>query len=314
MRLGLTESTYQYLFAGPQSMFGDRTSGYYDMKGMPLPYFLSTPAHIDSSQALEWLINRTAQLGLQVAHCSIRRWDDAAYVDKIKGLLEKHGLELMPSVGADLITTGDQTKASVEAAIRTLQNYHRFGGVRISKFCTSPMTRNRFRSDPPLDEQIARIIEYAKPIVKVAEEVGITLAFENHLDYRISEIVPIIEAIDSPNLRILFDCGNTMTVIEDPVEAAKLAAPYTVLVHLKDVRVYPWTPGALYVAAIFAAPLGRGNVDNYAICKILQEKAPDPKNLCLSLENMPVPPNEDEDLWVVEGIKWAKEHLAEFLS
>jgi hypothetical protein len=35
--------------------------------------------------------------------------------------------------------------------------------------------------------------------------------------------------------------------------------------------------------------------------------------MCLSLENMPVPPNEDEDLWVAEGIKWAKEHLAKFL-
>ena len=27
-----------------------------------------------------------------------------------------------------------------------------------------------------------------------------------------------------------------------------------------------------------------------------------------------MPPNEDEDLWVVEGIKWAKENLAEFLG
>jgi Arc/MetJ family transcription regulator len=33
-----------------------------------------------------------------------------------------------------------------------------------------------------------------------------------------------------------------------------------------------------------------------------------------AFEQVPVPPNEDEDLWVVEGIKWAKENLAEFLG
>ena len=31
MWLGLTEGAYQYLFAGPQSVFGDRTIGYYHM-------------------------------------------------------------------------------------------------------------------------------------------------------------------------------------------------------------------------------------------------------------------------------------------
>lgn len=314
MRLGLTESTYQYLFSSPQGMFGDRTTGYFDMRGMPAPYFLSTATRIDPSLALEWIINRTAQLGLQVAHCSIRRWDDSSYLDRIHALLDENGLELMPSIGADLITTGNQTQAAVDGATSALLHYAAFGGVRIAKFCVSPMIYNRFSREPSLEDQLARIVEHVRPIVRTAEDVGITLAFENHLDYRISEVIRIIEAIDSPNLKILFDTGNTVTVIEDPVEAAKLAAPYTVLAHLKDVRVLPWTPGALYVSAVFAAPLGRGNVDNYQICQIFQEHAPDPKGLCLSLENMPVPPNEDEDLWAVEGIRWAKEHLAEFLG
>jgi sugar phosphate isomerase/epimerase len=176
------------------------------------------------------------------------------------------------------------------------------------------MIHNRFRNDPPLQEQLDRIITNIKPVVRAAEDAGIVLAFENHLDYRAYEIVQIIEAIDSPNLRFLFDMGNTVVVIEDPVEAAKVAAPYTVLCHLKDVRVLPWTPNALFVAAVFAAPLGRGNVDIQQICEIMQAKAPNPRQMCLSLENMPVPPNEDEDVWVVEGIKWAKEHLAKFLD
>jgi sugar phosphate isomerase/epimerase len=313
VRLGLTNSTYQYLFSPPQGMFGDRTTGYFDMKGFPAPYFLSTPTTIPPSEALEWLINRTAELGLQVVHGGPRVFTDRAYVDRIKSLVLDRGLEMMPAVGADLIAGGETTRASIANAISTLRGFADMGIIKISKYCTNPMIHNRFRNDPPLEEQLELCVENSRPIVKAAEDLGITLAFENHLDYRASEVVRIIEGVGSPNLRFLFDMGNTVVVIEDPVEAAKVAAPYTVLCHLKDVRVLPWTPGALYVAAVFAAPLGRGNVDVVRICEILQEKSPDPKNLCLSLENMPIPPNEDEDLWTAESIKWAKESLSRFL-
>jgi sugar phosphate isomerase/epimerase len=313
MRLGLTDSTYQYLFSGPFG-FGDRTSAYFDSKGFPAPYFLSTPTSIPRAQSLEWLINRAAQLGLQVIHAGPRVFDDKAYIAKIKALVEEKGLEMVPALGVDLISGGEETKASVENAYKFLRGYKAFGGVRYSKFCVTPMTHNRFRNDPPLRQQLDLIIENIKPVVKAAEDAGIVFAFENHLDYRASEVVEIIEAVGSPNLKFLFDMGNCTVVIEDPVEAAQVAAPYTVLCHLKDVRILPWTPSALFVAAIFAAPLGRGNVDIVKICEILQEKAPNPKDLCLSLENMPVPPNEDEDLWTVESIKWAKENLAKFLS
>ena len=311
MRLGLTQSTYQYLFSPPQGLFADRSHGYFDAKGFPFPYFLSTPITIREG-VLEWLINRTADLGLQVCHANLMG-NDPSYVASIKALLQKRGIELMPALAIDPIAGGETTRQAIDFAIGQLDLYKRFGDVKIAKFCTYPMIHNRFRNDPPLKEQLELIVENTKPIARAAEQAGIVLAMENHLDYRASEVVQVIDAINSPNFQFLFDMGNTVVVIEDPVEAAKVAAPYTVLCHLKDVRILPWTPSALYVAAIFAAPLGRGNVDVLQICEILQEKAPDPKNLCLSLENMPIPPNEDEDLWTVESIKWAKEHLAKFL-
>jgi sugar phosphate isomerase/epimerase len=314
MRLGLTNSTYQYLFAGTGGMFPKRDSLEFSTFGQPTPYFLQTPKTIDASQALEWLIEKAARLELSVIHAGIRTWRDQAYLDKIKRLLEKHGLEMMPAIGANLIEGGDATKQSVEEAQESLRNYQRFGGIAISKFCTAPMIHTRFTTDPPLDEQLARITEHVKPIVKAAEEAGIVLAFENHLDYRVRELVRVIEAVGSLNLRLLFDTGNTLTVCEDPVDAALDGAPYTVLVHLKDLKVHPWTPGREFVSVMYAAPLGRGHVQNKQILEILRRRAPDPTNLCLSLELMPVPPNEDEDRWVDESIAYAKREFAEFLT
>jgi sugar phosphate isomerase/epimerase len=312
MRLGLTQSTYQYLFGG--RLFPDRSDLSFNTYGQPLPYYTQTPVHLDPDLALEWLIERTAQLGLQVCHCSIGCWDDPGYLSKIKEMLAARNLELMPAISIDAITTGDKAKRAIEGAVTALRNYRDFGGVKISKYCTYPMIHTRFTTNPPLDEQLALIIENSRPVVRAAEECGIVLAFENHLDYRAREIVQVIRAIDSPNLRFLFDTGNTLTVCEDPVDAAHDAAPYTVLVHLKDLRVLPWCPGREFVSVMYAAPLGRGCVNNRKILEILRDQAPDPANLCLSLELMPVPPNEDEDRWVEDSIAYAKEAFREFLS
>jgi sugar phosphate isomerase/epimerase len=311
MRLGLTNSTYQYLFGG--WLFPDRTKLEFNLYGQPSPYFTQTPVHIDPSKALEWLIQKCVQLRLPVIHAGINNWDDA-YVDKIKGLLTKHELEMMPAIAGDFVNVGDVAKQAVDAACETLRRYQRFGDIRISKFCTYPMIHTRFTTEPPLDEQLDRIVENTRPIAKVAQECGIVLAFENHLDYRAREVNRIIEAVDSLHLRFLFDTGNTLTVCEDPVDAAHEAAKYTVLVHLKDVKVHPWNPGREFVSVMYAAPLGRGHVKNKEIVQIMKEKAPNADDLVLSLEMMPMPPNEDEDRWVDASIEWAKKELAEYLT
>ncbi|TAK21220.1 MAG: sugar phosphate isomerase/epimerase [Chloroflexota bacterium] len=313
MRLGLTSSAYQYLFAGAGTMFGDRTDLSWMAKGNPSPYYTRTPVNIDANEMVEWLINRCEQLGLPVCHSPIRFWDDQARVDRVKAMLTSKKIELMPSVSADLIAGGDKTKATVETAIQNIERYRTFGDVRVSKFCTTPMIHTRFTTEPPLDEQLARITEHIRPIVQAAESAKLVLAFENHLDYRVKEIVRVLDAIDSPSLRLLFDTGNTLTVCEDPIDAAYDGAKYTALVHLKDLKVHPWTPGREFVSVMYAAPLGRGHVDNTKILEILRERTPNANDLCLSLELMPLPPNEDEDLWVEESITYAKAAFAEFL-
>jgi sugar phosphate isomerase/epimerase len=313
MRLGLTSSTYQYLFGSVGGLFPDRSSLEFNLYGQPTPYFTKTPVRIPPGEALEWLIQKAASLRLDVVHASITDWDPA-YVDNIKHQLDHHRLELIPAIAGDFVNTGDAAKRAIDAACESLHRYRQFGDVSLSKYCTYPMVHTRFTTDPPLDAQLARIIEHTRPVVQVAEECGIVLAFENHLDYRAREINQIIEAINSPNLRFLFDTGNTLTVCEDPVDAALDAAKYTVLVHLKDVKVHPWTPGREFVTVMYAAPLGRGHVNNKRILEILRDQAPDPGNLCLSLEMMPMPPNEDEDRWVDESIAYARREFAEFLS
>ncbi len=314
MRLGLTSASYQYLFGGDGEMFVDRTSGKYDWRGLPRPYFTQTDPMIGSESVELWQIARARALGVPVVHCPIMDWDEAN-VRQVKAALVENGQELIPAIGADLIVRGERLEQEVAGAIDMIERYDRFGDVEIAKFCLFPMVYNRFRRDPPLREQLDRMIAALPPIVEAAERAGIVLAFENHLDYRAKEVVEIIEAIDSPNLRFLFDTGNPFSVCEDPVEAAEVAAPYTVLVHLKDVVVLPWTPASTgYFACMYACPLGEGNVELERIVDLLAERAPDGDALTVSIEVTPMPPSTDEDRWVEHGVAWMKERLARHLG
>lgn len=311
MRLGLTNYTYQWLFASPGGReFVDRSSAEYDWRGLPLPYFTQTGTTVRPDSLEVWQIDRAKSLGLPVVHCPIFDWDEGN-VRRVRALLDENEQELVPAVAADLIATGDKLEREVANAVDLIRRYGAVGGIKLSKFCVAPMVHNRFRSDPPLREQLDRIIAALPALVEAAAEAGIVLAFENHLDYRAKEVVEIIEAIGSPNLRFLFDTGNPFSVCEDPVDAADAAAPYTVLVHIKDVRVVPWTPMSPgYFAVMYACPLGQGNVDLVRIVDILAERAPDPRTLPLAIEVTPIPPSADEDRWMEEGILWMKERFA----
>lgn len=313
MRLGLTDSCYQYLFGGDGQMFVDRTSGWYDWRGLPRPYFTRTGPLVETDNIPLWQAERARQLGVPVVHSSISNWSPEATAE-LKAALDANGQELMPAICTDLIVRGDQLAREIERSVEEIERYGAFG-VRTAKFCLVPMIYNRFRSDPPLREQLDRLIAGLPPLVEAAKRAGIVLAFENHLDYRASEVVEVIEAIDSPSLKFLFDTGNPFSVCEDPVEAAEVAAPYTVLAHVKDVVVLPWTPASgSFFACMYACPLGEGNVDIKRITEILATRAPDPETLTLAIEITPMPAATDEDLWVEKGIEWMRNELAAYLT
>src|SRR5207245_9452602 len=124
--------------------------------------------HIERAKQLVWLIEKCVQVRLPVVHAGIGRWDDAAYLDRIKSLLARHNLELMPAIAGDFVNTGDAAKKAIDGAIDTLRKYKDFGGVSISKYCTYPMIHTRFTTHPPLDEQVERITENSRPVVKAA--------------------------------------------------------------------------------------------------------------------------------------------------
>jgi sugar phosphate isomerase/epimerase len=119
--------------------------------------------------------------------------------------------------------------------------------------------------------QIAALSKQFKEAIKIAEDNDIKLAVENHIDYTGEEILQLLENVNSPNFGVNFDTGNFLRLLDDPIKAMELLAPYVLAVHLKDLQVNPKMARPTDWFFFSGVPVGEGLIDNLALCKILNK-------------------------------------------
>lgn len=82
-----------------------------------------------------------------------------------------------------------------------------------------------------------------RDLARHAEAGGVVLAIENHADFVMPDLVELVTRIDSESVGICFDVGNTVRVGDDPLAAARSAAPFVAMAQIRDVRVLPGSIG-----------------------------------------------------------------------
>jgi sugar phosphate isomerase/epimerase len=83
------------------------------------------------------------------------------------------------------------------------------------------------------------------------------LAVENHKDWRAVELASIMKAMTSEWVGTTVDFGNSIALLEDPMEVVKTLAPYAISTHVKDMAVEEYADGF----RLSEVPLGRGFLD-----------------------------------------------------
>jgi sugar phosphate isomerase/epimerase len=160
---------------------------------------------------------------------------------------------------------------------------------------------DRFMKAWPMDEQIKTICENGKRLGKLAEDAGVTIAFENHGTLQARELVAIVDGIGSDHVRINLDNGNSLLAFEDPVDAFTTMAPLTVSLHFKDFRRQQTTYGMI----VDGCPLGEGCIDLDAQLDIFKQTCPDAAlclEICLS--------KGDEEIAVKKSLDWLRRRVA----
>ena len=126
-----------------------------------------------------------------------------------------------------------------------------------------------FRHEPH-GPQVEALGKQFKEAMKIADDNGVKLAVENHIDYTGDEIMQIIEIVDNKNFGVNFDTGNFLRLLDDPIAAMEKLAPYVFATHIKDLMP---NPNARPTDWFFfsGVPVGRGLIDNKKLAELLHK-------------------------------------------
>jgi sugar phosphate isomerase/epimerase len=270
----------------------------------------------EGEDQLKYRIEKVAAMGLTAMNVFVVQDKlDPSYLESVAELAAKRGVELRGGTGGNFYLSGDEARAEVERVAGTLRTMARHLGVRYSSLASGPMrTHHRFADGPPLEERKAAIAQNVGMLADAVAADSFTIAVENHCDWRGHEVVDIVKAANRPNLKMQLDTGNAFSVFEDPVECARVMAPWVVSVHLKDIRVTPFSYDEVQGIQGVSVPLGEGHVDNATICGILRQHCPNLPSIPLLIEPFYIPRGADVTAFFETSVAWAKRELRAYLD
>ena len=229
---------------------------------------------------------------------------DPAYADDLRGRAEAASMDLEGIVS---LPRDEADVGRFEAEIRTARRV----GATIVR--TAMLSGRRYETFDSLAafrqfaERSARSLSMAAPVVA---RHGVRLAVENHKDFRADELVALIRKVGSDHVGVCVDTGNSMTLLEDPMEVVEALAPMAITTHLKDMGVEEYDRGF----RIAEVPLGAGALELTRMVRTLRKANPEvPLNLEMITRDPLNVPCLDDRYWATFPDLPAR-HLARALS
>ncbi|MDF9794882.1 sugar phosphate isomerase/epimerase [Catalinimonas alkaloidigena] len=247
------------------------------------------PGFYDAIQLLE----HCHELGGGGVQVGVHDWT-SEFSEKIRDQAEQLGLYLEGSIG---LPKNPHEVAAFEQEVKTVKE----AGVRVLR--TVCLSGRRYENFPTLEnfknfkKQSVQSLQWAEPIVRKHK---IRLAVENHKDWRADELVSLLKQIDSEWLGVTLDFGNSISLLEDPMEVVQRLAPYVFTTHVKDMGVREYEDGFL----LSEVPLGQGILDLPKMISLCRQHNP---QVTFNLEMITRDPLEvpclTEEYWATfEGI------------
>jgi sugar phosphate isomerase/epimerase len=159
------------------------------------------------------------------------------HFERVRACLERH----------DMACEIDTSDTRVDNLQRMLLVASQVGAQRLRVYT---------KYEAPLADQMEWTVRDLEAIAPQAERLGITIVFENHEDFQGAVISSILEKVNHPRIRALYDYGNSQMVGEDPMQALWAMQPYIDAVHVKD-HVVLESQGQMWVQGV---PMGQGHL------------------------------------------------------
>ena len=182
---------------------------------------------------------------------------------KTRDLLDEYRFERVWAWGHPNGLEGGKSKR----AVKELEHHFDYAdqiGAKVMRIVGG----NRSHRDDSVATMIKRLIVALRELSKLAEDYGIVMAIENHIDLTADEMLEVVRSVDSKWLGINLDTGNNIRLHEDCVEECRKMAPYARATHIKDIGVGSGAPKDFTFWP--SVPLGAGLIDLNAIVDALK--------------------------------------------
>jgi sugar phosphate isomerase/epimerase len=203
--------------------------------------------------------------GVSLESCFFPPNADDAWFKDLKAQLDEYKLDRVYAWGHPDGLERGQNWTAYEEMVAGIPKAKAIGAEVMRVVGSSLMFRHE-----PHGPQIKALVEMFKKAIKVAEDAGIKMAVENHIDFTGDEILQLLSEVNSPNFGLNFDTGNFLRLLDDPVKSMEKLAPYVMATHVKDLmpdkkaRPTDW----FFFAGV---PVGQGLIDNLALAKLLHK-------------------------------------------
>jgi len=232
------------------------------------------PLDLSPFELLEWAVMNEAD-GVQFSEVNLPPGEalDRAFLQELRSYAEESRLYLEWGGGEHIpldLNTGK--KKDIFAGNRKAAEQASSLGSSTVRSCSGGLMR--WNKDSPATEEFLRLMAAALRDEKaMLRDFGVLLAIETHFEFTSFELLRLFDmcgAAPGEYLGICLDTMNLLTMLEDPLPAARRLLPWVVTTHIKD--------GGLMLTAdgfvSFTAEAGKGILDLAGIIETLAAAHP----------------------------------------
>lgn len=224
---------------------------------------------------------------------------DMLHLDELTTAAE--GRMVVPSWGAPDGLAYGTAPAAFEDALAWLERSTALGAPIMRIVLGGP----RLRDLEPMAVRRPRVVPQLRTLAARAQDLGVRVAIENHGDISAADLRSIVDDVGHPALGVCFDTANAIRVGDDPIAAAELLAPFTWMLHLKDIE--PIELVSDFVAGPKSVPYGSGIVPLAGTLAAMDSCIEAGAPVCIELGQ--IADGTDEVEFVRSSVAWLRSHV-----
>ncbi|MFN8356379.1 MAG: TIM barrel protein [Spirosomataceae bacterium] len=209
------------------------------------------------------LLEHCSQIGAGGVQVGVTGWT-SDFVKKIRDRREKMGLYLEGSIA---LPKKPEEVASFEQDVK---NAKEAGAQLLRTVCSGGRRYETFHALQEFQDFKKNALDWLQLAEPILRKYKMKLGIENHKDWLANELATILKQLDSEWIGVTFDFGNSIALLEDPMEVTQTLAPYVMSTHVKDMAVEEYSDGFL----LSEVPMGQGILDLAGIVSICKKHNP----------------------------------------